>query len=279
MSTPDQSGPNLNPYKPPDTDFVEARITSSETPSGEAANSKIRPRGIGLKSVVITILGLLLIWVPAVLLLQRLPSEYVAAWTILIPGSNVGTSIDLESTGQANTSIASQYSTAGIDPKVNYKAIALSLPVRKRAAMVLEIPVEELEKPKVKLTQQTSLMQLMFVAGGAEEVKDLAEIYYTAFMEQLEVLRNEIQNIKEIESTQIVNEHRDTVTRTSEALADFRNKNDIVSLRQHDSLLADLDEMNTLLIRTEIEKSSVDASLDSIENVLDIDAKNGCSIA
>jgi len=274
MNTPAGHGNNLKPGGPPDIELDEPSFPRSETPSGEAANSETRPASIGLKSVLITILGLLLIWVPAILLLQRLPSEYVAAWTILIPGSNVGTSIDLESTGQANTSIASQYSTAGIDPKVNYKAIALSLPVRKRAAMILDVPIEDLEKPKVKLTQQTSLMQLLFTAGDAEGVKELADVYYTAFIEQLEALRNELQIIKEKESTRIVNEHRATVKKTSKALADFRDKNTIVSVKQHDSLLADLVEMNTFLSRTEIEKSSVDAKLSSIETTLDIDTES-----
>ena len=253
------------------------RISTSRVDLGNAAtdsaNSGNRPRRKWRKSVLLTLLGLLLIWGPVLFVIPRIPPEYVAAWTILIPGSNVGTSIDLESTGQANTSIASQYSIAGIDPQVNYKAIALSLPVRKRTAALLDVPVEEIEKPKVKLTQQTSLMQLIFTSDDPDGVTTLANTYYEAFMQQLEILRNEIQSIKENETRGQADEHRKTVNITTRQLDEFKEVNAIASVKQHDALLAELDELTSLLNRTEIEKAAVDAKLVSMKFSLDINTE------
>lgn len=274
-SPPDQYLRDQNtPAQPPaDLERISTGRVDLGNSATDSANSAGKPRRKWRKSVLLTLLGLLLIWGPVLFVIPRIPPEYVAAWTILIPGSNVGTSIDLESTGQANTSIASQYSIAGIDPQVNYKAIALSLPVRKRAAVILDVPVEEIEKPKVKLTQQTSLMQLIFTSDDADGVTTLANTYYDAFMQQLETLRNEIQSIKESETRSQADGHRETVNNTTRQLDEFREENALASVKQHDSLLSELDGLNSLLHRTEIEKAATDAKLVSIKHSLDIDTE------
>ncbi len=248
----------------------DAETLSQQDKSGQLNLDSAKPKAVGLISVIVTIMGLALVWAPALFFYKKMPPEYISAWTILIPGSNVGTSIDLESTGQANTSIASQYSTAGIDPKVNYKAIALSLPVRKKAAAVLDLPVAEIEKPKVKLTQQTSLMQVVFTEEDADVVSELANAYYDAFIEQLEVLRDEIQQIKQSETLSQVNEHKQNVQRTTQNLDIFRAENGFVSSAQHDALQTELQNLYELRSRSEIEEAATRAELDSLQNTLNL---------
>ena len=129
------------------------------------------------------LLGVLMtIWLPVGMFISLLPTMYTSRWDLILPGAGTGTghAVNLESVGQASATAASPYTSHSIDPKVNYKALAESMPVLSAAAAELDMPAQAFGKPRIKLVDQTALMHFRVSAGTAETAHAKSQALYRA---------------------------------------------------------------------------------------------------
>lgn len=139
-----------------------------------------------------TILGtFVLLWLPVLLFLQFSAPTYTCKWTLILPGTGLGSTIHLEAIGDATASSSSPYQSSSLDPKVTYKAIAESEPVLEEAAKAISLEVERFGKPKVKLVDQTSLLYFSVKGDSAEQAYLKALALTTSLQAHLQLLRTD----------------------------------------------------------------------------------------
>ncbi len=185
---------------------------------------------------------LALIWVPITALLIFKPASYTSEWTLILPGTGNGLAVSLESIGQATASVASPFTNSSVDPVVNYKAIANSKPVLAIAAKQLNMSVEEYGTPKIKLVDQTSLMEFKMNAGSAELAQHKSYALYQALQAQLDQLRDDETHHLTESGLQMIVGFNDKLEQAQQKKLAYQVRSDIVSFEQFQGLIQRLED-------------------------------------
>lgn len=139
--------------------------------------------------VACAVLMLACLWIPVTAFIKYSPVSYTSKWTLILPGTGLGTSVNLDKIGQAATAVSSPYTSPSLDPRANYKAIIESQPVLAAAAERVGLSLSGFGKPRIKLVDQTALMLFSINAGSAKHAQQKALAINAALTEQLEQLR------------------------------------------------------------------------------------------
>lgn len=138
------------------------------------------------------VLGLLLnaaIWGGALFYLKRTKPKFVSRMAIILPGGNVGSNVNLPNIGQASSSSTAASGGSSLDPRANYQYILSDESVLKGAAKSLNIQVSELGKPKSKLIDNTSILEVEVEGPSAQEAQDRGFALYNNLMQRVDKLR------------------------------------------------------------------------------------------
>ncbi len=223
--------------------------------------------------LILYILNLGLIWTPVMAYVLYAPVTYKSTWSLILPGSGTGSSVNLDNLGQASTSVASAYASTSVDPKVNYKAIAMSNPVIKRAAEYAGITPAEFGKPVIKLVDQTAIIEFTHTANSAELAHGKASSLLDAFTGELDDLRdNEVQTRRD-GSLSSMSEYRENVKMAQDALLEFKTNSNLVSAEQFNTLSANIEDILRQQTEAKVEATSLDAQLSEFLKSLDIDVR------
>jgi len=143
---------------------------------------------------VYVFLGLALnavIWGGALTYLKRTKPKFVSKMAIILPGGNVGANVNLPSIGQASSSSTSASGGSSLDPRANYQYILNDEPVLEEAAKSLNIKTSELGKPKSKLIDNTSILQVEIEGPSAKEAQERGFALYDTLMQKVSKLRED----------------------------------------------------------------------------------------
>ncbi len=224
--------------------------------------SRLTPQDRKRLYLIIVIGFTLFIWTSIGLFLSLQPARYLSEWTLILPGVGKGHSVSLDSIGQASATATSPFGSSALDPKVNYKHLALSQPVLTRAAQQLELSLQDFGKPRIKLIDQTSLMEFEVAGNTAQEAYDKAQALYQSLQTQLDILRDR-------ESEMIVQSSLDALGEFSRKLEDSqKNKLDyqinagVLSLEHFNLLVQQLEEKR-------LEHEALEARLSFISKRMD----------
>lgn len=143
------------------------------------------------------------IWSLAILALKKIPASYTSEWTIAFPGAKTSTNVTLPGIGQASTNSDPGFNSQSSDPRENYKFIALTNEVLATAAKNLNMPVGNFGKPKIKILDNTSLMQFQIAGDTPQQAQQKAIAFHRALEAKLEELRKE-ENLKQDRSLETV---------------------------------------------------------------------------
>lgn len=195
-----------------------------------------------LKYLIFMLVSYALIWGPVAAILKYSKPVYISSWTLAIPGSGAGSSLNLDDLGQATSTVNSPYQSSSVDPKVNYKTMILSRLVLQNAASRLGINRAELGKPKISLVDQTSLMQFSIQASSAEMAYDKANSIYMAFEEELDRLRNDEYRIRREGNLESIQNYQTSADQAQQKMLDFQSSSKVVSSDQFEKLAASIEE-------------------------------------
>jgi uncharacterized protein involved in exopolysaccharide biosynthesis len=137
------------------------------------------------------LLSLLIVWFIAFSATRILPNEYISRATLIVPGASTSVSVSLDSIGQTNTAPTSAYNTMSLSPKVIYREMAQSETVRSAAARSLGMTLEAFGAPRIKLVDETALIQIEFRAPTPEGAQARASALVAALQAQLDALRRD----------------------------------------------------------------------------------------
>ncbi len=210
------------------------------------------------------------IWLAMAVLLSLLPERYMSEWTLIIPGTGEGHAVSLESIGQATAKNTSPFSHSSIDPRVNYKSISTSKSVIQTAAKSVSMTSDEFGKPKVKLTDQTALMEFKIYGSSPEQVKQKADALYQSFQSHLEALRQDEQNRINESHLNAIESFSKKLEQAQKNKADFQSRSTIFSIEQFNQLVMQLENKRSAITETSTQHQAISEKIVSLQQSLNL---------
>jgi uncharacterized protein involved in exopolysaccharide biosynthesis len=228
--------------------------------------------------LVVLMAALMMTWLPIGLFVALIPVSYSSQWDLILPGSGSGLAVSLESVGQASATAASPYTSHSIDPKVNYKALAENASVLRSAAAELGMSMAEFGKPRIKLVDQTALMQFRINAPSAQLAQRKSLALYNALQRELERLRADEAQQRENAVNLMLESYNENLRETQQRILDYQSRSRIVSLEQFTELTMNLERSRIELGRLQAEHASVEGRLNSLMRVLGATPREAATI-
>lgn len=219
-------------------------------------------------------LGLLLVvWVPTLTYLQFAPARYVSKWSLVLPGAGTGAQVNLETIGQASTLSNSPYGNHSVDPKANYRAIATSEPVLSAAAERLSIAKKELGNIRIKLIDQTAVMEFAVPGPTPKKAQLRSHALLAAFIERLDRLRLDEMTRREEATRRSLAIFEEKLRSAEQALLDYQSGSGIVSMDQFRDLASNAEELRKQRAEVLSEQHRADGEMARLSELLDMPAE------
>ncbi|NQZ88008.1 MAG: hypothetical protein HRU38_01515 [Saccharospirillaceae bacterium] len=189
--------------------------------------------------LVVALASYLIVALLIIIYLNKAPS-FTSDMEMVLPGTGTSNSVSLDNVGQIVSQTSAPFSAGGFNPRVNYKEMLSSRSVRSRAAKKLQLSLEELGKPRIKLTEQTSIISLSMNANnqGVAQAKTLA--LYEALQDELSNLRADEVLRRDKSINHVLDQYRVRMNITRNAIVDFQQRSIVVSTEQMDQLVRTL---------------------------------------
>jgi uncharacterized protein involved in exopolysaccharide biosynthesis len=189
--------------------------------------------------LVVALASYLVVTLLILLYLNKDPS-FTSDMEMVLPGTGSSNSVSLDNVGQIVSQTSTPFTGGSFNPRVNYKEMLSSRGVRARAAEKLHISLEELGEPKIKLTEQTSIISLSMNANdqGVAQAKTLA--LYEALQDELSNLRADEVLRRDKSTNHVLDQYRERMNITRNAIVDFQQRSIVVSTDQMDQLVRTL---------------------------------------
>lgn len=172
---------------------------------------------------------------------------------LVLPGSGSSSSFQIDEVGQAKTQTKSPFSGGGFNPRVNYKEILKSREVIEKASNEVFMNSKEFGLPKVKLTEQTSIIEVDLLAGNGQLAKEKAWALYNALQFQLDTLRADEALRRDESITRVLDQYRSRLSKTRQALIEFQQRALLVGQEQVTQLMRTLSETKSRILFSKAE--------------------------
>jgi uncharacterized protein involved in exopolysaccharide biosynthesis len=183
------------------------------------------------------------IWVATIAYLMLMPPSYSSSFTLILPGSGVGSSLNVESIGQAQSSATSAFSSATLSPTENYKQLISADVTLRRAATLAHENEGEFPDPAIKLIDQTNLISVDVKGPSAAIARKRAEALRQAFLEQLDELRADEADKREFSDRKHLESLAEKVKETQRKLIAFQASHGLATLDQFNSRISSVDTL------------------------------------
>ena len=161
------------------------------------------------------LMGNLLIWGLALLLLQCMPKSYKSKGAISISSVNSQGKVFLPDAGEVSSDQISKspfgYLTK-VDPRENYRLIALSDPVLEKAAASFDLSVAEFGEPALNSAVGTTIIEFELEGSSPAEAKNKARVFYETLVDRVKYLRQ----------SELVDQQKDTRVSFENAKREFQ---------------------------------------------------------
>lgn len=183
------------------------------------------------------------IWLLTIAYIVLAPTRYDSDMTLILPGSGVGGSLNLESIGQASGSVSSAFSSTTLSPTENYKRLLMSDRVINAAAEAAGEEPGAFPAPTIKLVDQTNLIAVSITGASPEQAKARNAALQTVFLAALEDLRNDEASRREEADQSRIATLADKVAEAQRKVLEFQGRSGLVSLDQFNSRIAAMDDL------------------------------------
>lgn len=227
------------------------------------------------KRYLLTVLpGLAVIWVVTAGYIAFAPRSYSSKFTLILPGSGAGGSLNVESIGQAQSTASSAFSSSTLSPTENYKRLLTADVTLRKAARLITADENGFPAPTVRLTDQTNLIEVEISGPSASDANKRAAGLHKAFLEQLELLRVDEANSREISDMRHLKQLEVKVGTAQRKLIEFQAENGLVSLEQFNNRIAGVDALRERERETRTILTESSAKAAQYSDVLGVGSKN-----
>lgn len=230
-------------------------------------------QGRGKRYSVLILSTMLAIWAPSLLYLKFSKPTFTSKWTLILPGTGVNSSINLENIGQAETSSVSAYGSHSISPNANYKNIAESSNVIEKASQKMGLSVDQFGKSRISLVDQTSMIFFEVNGGSGEEAQKKSYALYEALESTLQTLRlDEIKRREESVQNMLAG-LKDKLKKSRDRLLEYQASSEVVEIEQYNQLTMSLEKVKIDLVELKAEQSRLIGERDQLAKVLNLTAE------
>ncbi|BAB73994.1 GumC family protein [Anabaena sp. FACHB-709] len=145
--------------------------------------------GRWLRYAFLSVAGNALIWGTSIQYLKVTKPTYTSEFALILSGASFGVNVNLPGIGQATSSSSSAIGSSTYDARANYEYIFTSEAVLKKAAAIAKIPEEQFSKPRIKLLDNSTIMQFEVTGKSPKEAQNKSLALYQAMVHQITVLR------------------------------------------------------------------------------------------
>ncbi|WP_244613318.1 GumC domain-containing protein [Modicisalibacter radicis] len=163
--------------------------------------------------------------------------------TLILPGSGVGGSINLESIGQATSQTSSAFSSPRLSPTENYKRLLSADLTLRRGAERLNDGSDRLPGPSVKLVDQTNLIMVSMSGSTPEQAQSRLEALQRAFLSILEHLRKGEAARRESEDLQRLDGLQQKLQQAQLRVIEFQGDTGLATLDQFNQRIRIVDDL------------------------------------
>jgi uncharacterized protein involved in exopolysaccharide biosynthesis len=193
-----------------------------------------------LKMILPPLLG---IWGATAAYLMFAPIVYESNFTLILPGSGAGGTLNVESIGQAQSTSTSAFSSPTLSPTENYKRLLMADVTLRSAAARVKMEQGSFPDPQVKLIDQTNLIEVQVTGPAPGAAKGRALALRAAFLSQLDRLRRDEAEKREASDAKHLKALEAKVGEAQRKLISFQAANGLVSLDQFNSRIAGIDAL------------------------------------
>ena len=196
------------------------------------------------KRYVLALTGpMALIWGVTLAYVLFAPDRFDSRMTLILPGTGVGGSLNLESIGQATTNTSSAFSSPSLSPTENYKRLLSSDIVLRDAARRAGEDEDSFPAPAITLVDQTNVIEVEMPAGDPQTAQKRMVALQESFLGALETLRSDEARSREDADATRIAELEAKVDNAQKALLDFQGETGLVSLDQFAGRVTSLDQL------------------------------------
>ena len=219
-----------------------------------------------------------LIWGVALGYLHFAPTKYTCEWSLILPGAGAGSSLNIADIGSVDSLTPSPFGgNSSIDPRANYKAIAESYTVLAAAAKSLNLPVQQFGKPRIKMVDQTSLLEFSIEASTPQQAQKKALALDIALENRINYLRlNEI-NLRQKGFGTAIASARERLEKAQRRLVAYKTQTGIVSTDQLKSLVTVVDDLRRSQIELLGQRARSDSHLGQLTQSLGLTPQQAAS--
>lgn len=223
------------------------------------------------------ILGGILIWAPITGYLKTAPAKYKSEASLILPGSGASASLNLNGIGQASSYANSAFASNSVSPTETYKRLLSADRILRSAAVALSIDQQSLDRPRVELVDQTSLIHIEITGGSPIEAQARAEAILTAFFAELDALRADEVHTREDSGLQAIADYQASVARTRDEIIRLQDESGLLSIDQYDVLLDRHLALEARILDQTALVSEKTARVAAYENRLGVSAENAAA--
>jgi len=211
-------------------------------------------------------------WGLAFFYIKVTPPAYTSNWTLSLPGTVTNTKVNLPNSGTASSEAVSPYANTAQDPRENYKFIATSEQVQRTAATQLNIPQEKFGQPRIKIVNNTTLMNFELSGRTPEEAQKKSLAFYKAFQARLNELRTEEVAQREAKMQEPISDAQKKLAIAQKRLSDYQVRSGLASTTQIEQLSNTIEELRKKRAEVGAQQQQSSASLRQLSTNLDVNA-------
>jgi uncharacterized protein involved in exopolysaccharide biosynthesis len=181
---------------------------------------------------LVAALGSAFIWALALAVVWLVPRVWAVDYTLILPSSDPDGRVSLNEVGQAYATSRSTYDGKSLDPRVNYLQVMKSADVQDAAAKLANVSPAQFGAPRIKLIDQSSVIEVQVRGGSAAEALRKAQAMNDAFNARLAALRADETRQRELAIEQTILNSRYRLTRAQQDLLKFKVQSRIISEKQ-----------------------------------------------
>jgi len=184
-----------------------------------------------------------IIWGATFIYLKVRSPEYTSKWAIAVNGVKSSTNVNLPGIGEASSYSDSPYNSQTSDVRENYKYIAESDEVLEMAAKQLDIPNKEFGKPRVKILDNSTLMEFKIKGNSPKDAQTKAIALQTALSMRLDELRRQevAHQAKDMETG--ISPAREKLQIAQQQLTNYKALSPLSSNEQLQNLTTNLEQL------------------------------------
>ncbi len=216
----------------------------------------------------------LLIWGSTLFILFASKPVYTSDFALILPGGTSSVNVNLPEIGQTSASSGSAgMATSTYDPRANYQVIFMSDQVLQRAAKIAEVPIDAFGDPRIKILDNTTIMEIEVSGSSPKIARQKAFALYDAIVERLNQLRLSEMTQREGPTQNILRQTQRKLEEAQKAVSGYKLNSGLNSTEQVETISTNIEQLRRQRAELAAQESSAEQQLQRLRSDLGLNSR------